>query len=713
MPAALASVDGGGVCVGGLRRISQVDPLQILGPGGPIAARHPRYEERPQQRELAAAIDGVMREGGRLLAEAGTGVGKSFAYLVPAIVAASERRERVVIATHTIALQEQLLGKDVPFLQGLLPAEFSVVLAKGRGNYLCQRRMWLAVRAGRALFETEAHDRDLQRIVEWSETTHDGTKQDLDFVPDHSVWGKVNAEAGNCMGRACEFYEKCHYQAGRRRLQNANIIVANHHFLFADMALRKSGAQLLPDYRHLVLDEAHAVEDVAGEYLGMRVSRAGVAYTLRQLATPTGKGLLHAALASRETIDLVDDAKRLSEETFDAVTRWCEAGRPPNHRITEPGLFPVEAAAALERLGDAVFQMGQEDEKADRAQELRARGGRCRDLGDELRALVGMTSAGHVYWVEREGEGGRNPVLQSAPVDVGGELAEHLWARVRSATLTSATLSSGGAAGFSMLSTRLGFDRAGADDGDGDGALFGDDGPDVAVDAPADAPPEAPSASPQRRPRVRTLQLGSPFRYSEQAKLYLDATLPDPREGDAYEDALPDAVMRHVARTDGHAFVLFTSFQSLDRCHSACVNALRTTGCTVLKQGEGMQRTKMIEEFCRSPRPVLFGTDSFWEGVDVPGNVLRNVIIARLPFAVPTHPLEEARTQAIKERGGDAFGEYSLPRAILKLKQGFGRLIRSTRDTGIVVVLDRRMATMSYGRRFLSALPDVPVEVIR
>lgn len=650
--------------------------LSILGPDGPVARKLPRWEPRPQQRELAAAVDRVMNDGGRLLAEAGTGVGKSFAYLIPAIAAAAERGERVVIATHTIALQEQLLGKDVPFLTGIVPAEFSVVLAKGRGNYLCLRRMHLAARSGKELFDSESDDRDLLRILSWAEETDDGTRQTMEIQPSSHVWSRVNAEAGNCMGRACEHFDRCFYQAGRRRLANANLIVANHHFLFADMALRKAGAHLLPDFDHLVLDEGHAVEEVAGEYLGMRVSRGGVGYLLRQLATPQGRGLLFAAMAPRDAIDLVGAAREAADAFFAKVDRWIERGVPPNHRITEPGLFgnPEDEgslADALDRLGRRVQDIGRADEQKERSMELLARGARCLAMAEELTSLTQLDRADHVYWAEREGDDGRNTVLTSAPIDVASELEEHLWRRLKSVTLTSATLAAGGREAFAPVAQRLGLGE------------------------------------------TENLLLGSPFRYRDQAKLFVDARIPDPRESDAYESALPDAVLEHVARTGGHAFVLFTSFQSLDRCHAACAGALRAAGCTVMKQGEGMNRTRMLEEFRKSPRPVLFGTDSFWEGVDVPGNHLRNVIIARLPFAVPTHPLQEARCQAIREKGGEPFQQYSLPQAILKLKQGFGRLIRSGTDTGIVVVLDRRMATMRYGKRFLDALPDVPVEVLR
>ena len=647
-----------------------MDVLEILGPKGPVARRLAAYEERPQQFRMAAEVDRVMREGGRLLAEAGTGVGKSFAYLVPAVAAAAERGERVVIATHTIALQEQLLEKDVPFLSGILPAEFSVVLAKGRGNFLCLRRMNMAVRSGREMFDTSSQESQMRQVVEWSETAGEGSRQDLDFTPDNAVWSRVNAEAGNCLGRACDHFDKCFYQAGKRRLQNANIIVANHHFLFADMSLRRAGWQLLPEFDHLILDEAHAVEDVASEYLGLRVARGQVHYTLRQLATPQGKGLLYSVGAPFSALEAVADARLAADAFFDDVRSWYSRNDPTNHRLRTPDLFHLDLADSLDRLGQSVQAIGEAQESKEKSMELKARAERCLAMADETRALVRMTQEGHVYWVEEDGDGGRSIALRSAPVDVAAELHQHLWSRLKSATLTSATLSAGGEGGFAHIAERLG------------------------VHEPA------------------TLLVGSPFRYHEQARLIADTTLPDPRDGEAYENALPDAVLRHVRRTHGHAFVLFTSYQSLDRCHSACVNALRSDDYTVLKQGDGLPRGRMLDEFRRAPSAVLFGTDSFWEGVDVPGDALQNVIITRLPFAVPTHPLQEARTQTIKDRGGDAFRDYSLPQAILKFKQGFGRLIRTQTDTGIVVVLDKRLVKMAYGRKFLAALPDVPLEVV-
>jgi len=644
-----------------------MDVLSILGPSGPVAARLEHYEERPEQAELAIAVDQVMREGGRLIAEAGTGVGKSFAYLVPAIAAAADRGERVVIATHTIALQEQLLGKDVPFLSGILPAEFSVVLAKGRGNFLCQRRMGMAQRGGKELFDGQGFDEQLEKIIAWSETTDDGTLQDVPFVPHRDVWSKVNAEAGNCLGRACEFYDPCHYQAGRRRLANANIVVANHHFLFADMSLRRAGWNLLPDFDHLVLDEAHSIEDVAGDYLGMRVSRGMVRHLLRQLASKQGRGVLYTAEDAAEAIELVRLTRDAATGFFMEVSAWVRAGRPRNGRIHEPELFRRTLADALEELGGAVLRLANRQEAPEKHQELTARAARAAGLADELYALIGMAREGHVYWAEEESGG--NVSLQSAPIDVGPELGEHLWQPLKSVTLTSATLSAGGRDGFRHLAQRVGIEP------------------------------------------TRTLLAGSPFDFRTQAKLIVDTRVPEPSTGDAYEDALPDAVLRHVRESDGGVFVLFTSYGSMDRCHDACVSALRNEGYLVFKQGDGLPRAAMLAQFREAGRAVLFGTDSFWQGVDVPGDALTTVIIARLPFAVPTHPVQEARTQDIESRGGNAFGEYSLPRAILRFKQGFGRLIRSRRDRGTVVVLDQRVVSKRYGRRFIDALPDLDVVV--
>jgi ATP-dependent DNA helicase DinG len=406
--------------------------------------------------------------------------------------------------------------------------------------------------------------------------------------------------------------------------------------------------------------------------LGLRVSRAQVLYLLRQLATRQGKGLLPAQGADTLLMDLVDVARRETEGFFDELDLWARHTAPPNLRLRTPELFDLRVTETLDRLGEVVQAFADTRQEPEVQLELAARADRCHGTASEIRALVNMAREDHVYWVERGGSDGGNLSLQSAPVEVAPELTEHLWQRLKSVTLTSATLTTGGTGagdGFGHLAGRLGLSD------------------------------------------FTTLQAGTPFVFREQARLIADTRLPDPRDGDAFEDALPDAVLRHVQRTLGHAFVLFTSYQSLDRCHAACASALIQSGYVVLKQGEGMPRGRMLEEFRAAASAVLFGTDSFWQGVDVPGEALQNVIITRLPFSVPTHPLQQARTEAIEQRGGSAFGEYALPQAILKLKQGFGRLIRTRTDTGVVVVLDKRLVTMRYGKQFLAALPDVPLEV--
>jgi ATP-dependent DNA helicase DinG len=644
-----------------------IDVRAVLGPGGPVASCLDRWEDRAEQRAMAEAVDRVQREGGRLLVEAGTGVGKSFAYLVPAAAAAAERGERVVIATHTLALQDQLLRKDVPLLRRALPAGFSVVLAKGRNNYVCLRRLRQTREDARDLLPHREEREALERVAAWAGETRDGTRQSLPFEPPPQVWSRVQAEAGNCLGRRCDFYEPCHYQEGRRRLQNADIIVANHAFLFADLALRAAGASLLPPYRHLVLDEAHEIEDQAAEHLGLRVSAFGVGHLLGGLHGREGRGLLRAFGAPPEAEALVRSCRAAADALFGAAGDWAREREARGQGTRLPGpLFGDEAlSAALLALGDALGGLSSRAPSKEKEIELRAHADRAAATAAAVREFRDAAAADRVYWVELGGSQGTNATLHGAPVEVGPFLREHLFAPLQSVVLTSATLAVGRERDFRPVAERVGL---------------------------ADA---------------ATLALGSPFDFRRQARLVLRGDLPDPRDGEAFEGALAREVVRYAARSRGGAFVLFTSNAALERVHRAAAPELEGLGLVPLRQGGGIPREALLDAFRATEGAVLFGSATFWQGVDVPGDALRTVILTRLPFAVPTHPLVEARVRAIEARGEDAFTRYSLPQAILRLRQGFGRLIRTASDRGTVVVLDPRILRRPYGRAFLESLPAV------
>ncbi len=699
-----------------------INAQDILAPNGPIARRlGDVYEHRPEQVQMARFITESIASGHAALVEAGTGVGKSFAYLLPVIehVLATDDRDqkkRIVISTHTIALQEQIIHKDIPLLRAVIPDEFSAVLVKGRGNYVSLRRASRAWDRSADLFDDNASKRSLETILEWTKQTEDGSLASLPVLEAPSVWGDVQSDSEDCLGKRCPTYDKCFYQAARRRMLNADLLVVNHALFFSDLGMRQQGFGILPPYDAVVLDEAHTIEDVAGEHFGLTVSKFQVEYLLSRLhAARRHKGLLPAlrlkidADLHNRAVQAVEDARIGSKDFFEELLYWQETQGRSNGRIDKPipmqnVLTPLlsDLSLALKRIRDRL------DDEADRL-EAGSYADRAEVLGQELASLLEQKLPDSVYWIEATTPGSpgspgspapgspgspgasnrprRTRIkLCGAPVEVAGLLRQRLF---------EATTAKRKPLPVMMTSATLATDA-------------------VHQDTDAGASKRKP-ADPFAHIRARlgcedahTLLLGSPFNYARQAELIVDRTMPAPSDPDFFSRLCP-AVLNLIDHTDGGTFVLFTSYQLLSKVALWLREPIAERGMPLLIQGDGVQRSALLESFRADNRSVLLGTDSFWQGVDVQGQALRNVIITKLPFTVPDRPMIEARTQRIKARGGNAFMEYSLPEAILKFKQGFGRLIRSTQDTGCVAVLDSRLTTKHYGKKFIHALPDMPV----
>lgn len=692
----------------------------LLAPRGPLAAAHPLYENRTGQREMIRLVGEAYNRGGVVLVEAGTGTGKSLAYLLPAARWALENRERTVVSTNTINLQEQLVSKDLPLVARLLDEEVPWALVKGRGNYVSIRRAYLAAQGTGDLFE-EDRAGEMNALLEWLRSTEDGSLADLGFTPSDEVWEEVKSDPDACLRARCPHFQDCFYQRSRRRAASARLLVVNHHLLFTDVAVRRATqnwtqSAVLPPYRHVILDEAHNVEDAATSHLGVEVTRRGL-YRLLARLDRRGKGILGAlsdglrgeegrAVEHRTRIEervrpAVDEARAHLGSFLDALDPVVpRRGEGEAVRIGEgEGTIPEPVAdegvrerlhgllGSLQRLAREVAELRRRvegDEKLSDAVE-----GRLLDLRGAERRLGAVEVAlrlvmepgdqgpNLVRWLQLRGRGKRrNLVLAAAPIELGPVLRESLFGKLETTVLTSATLAT--RRRFDFLRGRLGLDPGGLQE--------------------LEDPPEV----------VERIVL-SPFDFHAQSLLVVPTDLPDPQGAPEALDAATARVVEAVARdTDGGLFVLFTSYRAL----RSVAESLRAAGADarwpLFVQGEG-HRSEILGEFVRDGRGILLGTSSFWEGVDVPGEPLRGLVIQRIPFRVPTEPVTAARVEALERRGGDAFHGYMLPLAALRLKQGFGRLIRSRDDRGAVVLLDDRILRKRYGRYLRDSLPDVPL----
>jgi ATP-dependent DNA helicase DinG len=691
--------------------IERLDPPALaayFGAGGLVARALGAWEDRPSQRDMVAYVADMYNDGGVALVEAGTGVGKSFAYLAPALEWARANDERTVVSTNTINLQEQLVGRDLPTLQGALARDDhtpTFALLKGWRNFVCLLRLQHASAQQDSLFEPP-RVAELDALVGWAEHTSDGSLNDLPDRPSNEVWDEVVAEPDLCHRLRCPHFERCFVFAARRRAAQADVVVVNHHLLASDLAVRIASdnwqeAAVLPPYRRLVIDEAHHLEDTAAQHLGVHVSSAGVNRLLSRLER-NGRGLFPTLVAhlvnndeplGKASLDLVvqrllpglRDARTYSDQVFGHLTRMLVDTTEPVLRLTDRfrsapvwgeglELALENLVTTLATLRDGVETVAERlalDEPTEaRAQlvgELRGALRRLQAAQDGLIATLkpGDPAEPTVRWLERRGERGKTLALAAVPLDLAPLLKDALFDRVETAVLTSATLAVGGDFGF--LEDRLGLDLE-------------------------------PS-----RVTVREV-LPSPFDFGAQCLFAVPTDLPDPTSADSLHDEAVGQVLIEVTRAaDGGVFALFTSHRQLRRV-AELTRGVLGGGWPMLVQGDA-PRDRLLQRFRELGNAVLLGTDSFWEGVDVPGRALRALVLAKLPFKVPTEPLTQARLERLASRGMDGFTSYLLPHAALKLKQGFGRLVRSRADVGVVALLDRRVVTKRYGSAVIESLP--------
>jgi ATP-dependent DNA helicase DinG len=709
------------------KKIEQLDVealADMLLPGGAIERKLPRYEHRLQQIDMMRTAALAFNQNGIVAVEAGTGTGKTFAYLLPAIQWAKMNKERVVISTNTINLQEQLVKKDIPTLLSALDVDCKAVLVKGRGNYVCRRKLEMLDREF-DLLTTEDEKETLRDIMEWTKQTRDGSRSDLNFVPKFEMWEKVNSESDTCIRARCKRFSTCFVNRARREAASADLLIVNHHLLFADLSVRGlkgnyTDMAILPGYRRIIIDEAHNIEDSASSYFGGRVTKMGLLRLLGKIHQRQKRkrdaGLIAVLRNHLLRLDMTDDKidevvldiqdelipmkieiENLVRTTFDAVCEYVvSAAKDSDGEVKVrigPGFgqddkwqvecrplvetllsgmrnFVSRVSMVVKKLAIIERRLGEDVDFGDERIELSAVCNRIDVAAASIEDCLFGDTADKVRWVEASSRTRASVLrLYSAPLEIGPVMAEQVYAMFPTVILTSATLTVVGR--FDFVASRIGLDL---------------------VD----------------RDRMEYLALPSPFDFESQAVIGIPTDIP--HVGDSkYRAALVQEIFRCLDISRGRAFILFTSFRMLDSVYKELAPDLqRLLGVSTLKQGQD-NRTALLERFRRDTSSVLFATLSFWEGVDVEGESLECVVITRLPFKVPDEPITQARAEDIERRGGNPFLEYSVPLAVIKFKQGFGRLIRNRTDHGAVLVLDKRVVEKFYGQAFMNSLPPCRV----
>jgi len=707
-------------------RLSQDKILELFKQDGLLSQQIKGFEARLVQQKMTANVIQAYNENKIALIEAGTGTGKSMAYLIPALIAAACNKERTVISTNTITLQEQLVSKDIPVLVKALSLNVKAALVKGMNNYACIRKIEEAQSELRLLPDQEAQE--LEKIVAWKASTKDGSRSKLSFVPSHATWERVGAESDTCTRNDCPYYQECFFFQARRQANDAQILVVNHHLLFADLSLRAETNNydtpaILPFYQNVILDEAHHIEDVATEYFATRVTRMEMTRTLNRLSSekqnkvtgklPLLKDKIHTVfknapptqlskVLSSLNMDLPAMRRKIQDyiqEAFLSLTLFAEAAASsPNEESNQGDVklrllehhqrhtdWPGEVIPRTQQLADELLRYSQslsgieaslkgvdhdsfqEQTKGIRF-EIQALAMRLDSMARFLKEFISVpTTKQQVRWLETQKlRFFTNIHLVEAKLDISQALVDFLFSKFPTVVLCSATLTTNKS--FDFIRERLGL---------------------------------TPKLLPHKGITENIYE--SPFNYPQQAMLVVPTDLPNPSQ-EGYTEAAIEKIWECIQASRGNAFVLFTSYTMLKQCYDRLVVRLTENRYHAFKQGDE-HRNILLHKFKTTNYSVLFGTDSFWEGVDVVGEALRCVIIVKLPFKVPTEPIIQARTEALIAQGKDPFLDYSIPTAIVKFKQGFGRLIRNKKDRGCIVCLDTRLITKNYGKMFLNSLP--------